>query len=117
MKYSISVIALCGFAVAANADSNDGGFKGPDNFKLVTVAQALQLSDDAEVRMEGFIVKAVGDEKYEFRDDSGTMLVEIDDDDWRGLEVTPDVRVRIHGEIDKEWRDTQLDADGIQTAE
>jgi uncharacterized protein YdeI (BOF family) len=45
------------------------------------------------------------------------MLVEIDDDDWRGLEVTPEVRVRIHGEIDKEWRDTQLDADGIQAAE
>lgn len=117
MKHSISVVALCGFAIAASADSKDGGFKGPDNFKTVTVAEALQLSDDAEVRVEGFIVKAVGDEKYEFRDDSGTMLVEIDDDDWRGLEVTPEVRVRIHGEIDKEWRDTQLDADGIRVVE
>jgi uncharacterized protein (TIGR00156 family) len=117
MKHSISVIALCGLAIAANADSKDGGFKGPDNFKLVTVAEALQLPDDAEVRVEGYIVKAVGDEKYELQDDSGTMIVEIDDDDWRGLEVTPAVMVQIHGEIDKEWRDTELDADGIRVVE
>ena len=41
MKHSISVIALCGLAVAASADSKDGGFKGPDNFKTVTVAETL----------------------------------------------------------------------------
>lgn len=117
MKHSLSVIALCGLAVAAHADSKSGGFKGPDNFKLITVAEALEMPDDADVRVEGVIVKSLGDEKYEFRDDSGTMIVEIDNDDWNGLEATPDLRVQIHGEIDKEWQSTELDADGIRAAE
>lgn len=117
MKALLSAIALSSLAVAAYADSDRGGFKGPDNYQLVTVVEALTLSDDTDVRIEGYLVRSLGDEKYEFQDDSGVMIVEIDDDDWDGVEAHPELRVRIHGEIDKERRKTELEADGIQVAE
>ncbi len=117
MKALLSAVALSSLAFTAYADSERGGFRGPDNYKVVTVAEALQLADDTDVKVEGYLVRSLGDEKYEFQDDTGTMIVEIDDDDWDGVEVTPDVRVRIHGEIDKDRRKTELDADGIRFAE
>lgn len=117
MFRTMAIIGLCGAASVAHADQRNGGFKGPDNFQQVTVAEAAALPDDAAVRLEGFVVKALGDEKYEFRDDSGTLVVEIDDDEWNGFEATPETRLRLHGEIEQEGQRTELDVDGIQAAD
>lgn len=117
MYRTLPLIALCGAAVAANADPQNGGFRGPDNYQLVTIAETADLPDDSAVRLEGFIVRSLGDEEYEFRDDTGTLIVEIDDDDWGGLEVTPDVRVQLHGEIDQERQSVELDVDDIRAVE
>ncbi len=117
MKALLSAIALSSLAFAAYADSERGGFKGPDNYKFVTVAQALQLPDDTDVRVGGYLVRSLGDEKYKLQDDTGVMIVEINDDDWDGIEASPDLRVRIHGEIDKDRGETELEADNIQVAE
>jgi uncharacterized protein (TIGR00156 family) len=117
MYRTLPFIALCGVAVAAQADPRRGGFQGPDNFQPVTVAEAAGLSDDTDVRLEGFIVRALGDEKYEFRDDTGTLVVEIDDDDWGGIDVTPDVRIRLQGEIDHERQGVELDVDDVRAVE
>lgn len=115
MKTVLPLLALCAVGVAANAQS--GGFKGPDNRTLVTAIEVAKLPDDAEVRLVGYIVKNVGNEKYEFRDETGTIMVEIDDDDWNGVEVTPEQRVEITGEVDQEWQKTELDVDTIRLAE
>jgi uncharacterized protein (TIGR00156 family) len=115
MKTALPLLALCAVGVAANAQSE--GFKGPDNRTLVTAIEVAKLPDDAEVRLVGYIVKNVGDEKYEFRDETGTIMVEIDDDDWNGVEVTPEQRVEITGEVDQEWQKTELDVDTIKLAE
>jgi len=45
---------------------------------LVTVKQALTLKDDTEVQLKGYVVKALGDEKYQFRDSTGSITVDID---------------------------------------
>lgn len=114
MKFVLALLALCAVSFAANADQHQsGGFKGPDSVRLVTAAEAAQLRDDTYVKVVGYITKSLGDEKYEFRDDSGTLIVEIDDEDWRGLEVTPDNKVELIGEIDKDWRKVELDVDRI----
>ena len=116
-KFALSLAALCAVAAAAHADPQAGGFKGPDNYQPVTVADTAGLADDSPVRLEGYVVRALGDEEYEFRDDTGTLVVEIDDDDWKGLEVTPEQRVQIHGEIDQERDRIELDVDGIRPME
>lgn len=115
MKKVLSILALCGAGLAANAQT--GGFTGPDNRQTVTVAEVAGLPDDTEVRLTGYIVKKLGDEKYEFRDDTGTVVVEIDDDDWKGIEVSPETRVEIAAEVDQEGQTTELDVDSIRLAE
>lgn len=111
-----TLLGLTIFSTAALAD-NHGGFKGPDRTEQVSVAQALELGDDSQVRLTGVITESLGDEKYRFQDDSGTMIVEIDNDEWRGIEATPDTRLTIWGEIDKDWNETELDVDRVELAQ
>jgi uncharacterized protein (TIGR00156 family) len=112
---SLGAAALA--AMAAQADPAQGGFKGPSTVELATVAQASEMDEEATVKLQGFIVKAVGDEKYEFQDDTGTITVEIDDEDWRGLEVGPSDRVELTAEVDREWKRVELEAEHIQLAQ
>lgn len=115
MKTAVSILALCTIGFAANAQT--GGFTGPDNRQLVTVAQVAELADDTDVKLVGYIAKSLGDEKYEFSDDSGVIVIEIDDDDWNGVEATPDVRVEIAGEVDKDRKSTEIEVDVIRIAD
>jgi uncharacterized protein (TIGR00156 family) len=112
MKSWLALAGLCTVAFAANAD----GFKGPDNVALSTVAQVTELSEDAQVKLVGYIVKSLGDETFEFRDDTGTLVIEIDDDDWHGVEAGPSDRVEITGEVEREWRETGVEVDRIRLA-
>ena len=69
----------------------------------LTVEEAKERRDDSPVQLQGQIVRALGDEKYVFRDASGEIVVEIDDDVWRGITVGPGDEVEIRGEIDKDF--------------
>lgn len=93
-----------------------GGFTGPGP-SVVTVEQAKSMSDDTNVTLRGYITQSLGDEKYLFKDDTGTITVEIDDDDWRGLQVGPTDLVEIQGEVDKEWTRTEIDVDRVIRAQ
>lgn len=104
------VLGLCGSAMAMNPST--GGFQGP-GIAPSTVEQAIGLSDDTPVVLVGQIEKSLGDEKYLFKDASGTVTVEIDHDDWRGLNVTPADTVVIQGEVDKDFFKTEIDVDFI----
>jgi len=110
-------LSLLAFSLTHTAGAQSGGFAGPDNLRQVTVAEAAELPDDTGVKMRGYIARSLGDEKYEFSDDSGTIVVEIDDDDWGGFEVTPDVHVEITGEIEEERNGNELDVETIRRAE
>ena len=111
-----ALIGLTTVTGSAFAATEQGGFQGPDRTEAVSVAQALELSDDAQVRLSGVITESLGDEKYRFQDDSGNLVVEIDDDEWRGLEATPETRVTLWGEIDKDWNQVELDVERIELA-
>ncbi len=81
---------------------------------VTTVAQAKELKDDAWVILEGCIVKKVGDERYEFRDNSGTIVTDIDDSVWAGQNVSPKDKVRIEGEIDKDLSSVEVDVKALK---
>lgn len=74
-----------------------------------TVAQAKKAYDDTPVELTGYIVKKIGHEKYTFKDKTGQIRVEIDDDEWRGVTVNAKTRVRIVGEVDKDRNGTEID--------
>lgn len=89
-----------------------GGYTGGGS-RLLTVAEALQLPDEAWVSLAGKIEKRLGDEKYLFSDASGSITVEIDDDDWRGLSIGPEDTVVIQGEVDREFSRREIEVKSI----
>ena len=97
-----------GFSGPDGSAAAKGGFVGPD-VASTTVEQAKSLRDDAWVTLEGNIVRKMGKERYEFRDSSGTINVEIDDHVWNGATITPNDKVRIEGEVDKDWNSVEID--------
>ena len=89
------------------ANPNPGGFAGPGpGNSALTVRDALKQRDDSWVVLQGRIVASLGDEKYTFQDATGSDMVEIDDDEWRGITVTPETNLEISGELDKEMFET-----------
>ncbi|AOM39488.1 YgiW/YdeI family stress tolerance OB fold protein [Xenorhabdus hominickii] len=102
-----------GFISPNNTDYTQGGFKGPTS-DLISVSQAKSLRDDAWIILEGNIVKQAGHELYEFRDSSGIVYVDIDDKRWLGQTVTPTDKVRIEGEVDKDWNSVKIDVKTIR---
>ncbi|MCI6988439.1 MAG: NirD/YgiW/YdeI family stress tolerance protein [Campylobacter sp.] len=110
---SLAVASSMIFAAGGfNGPSSQGGFNGPGN--VTTVKEALSAKDDTKVILVGNITKSLGDENYEFKDATGTIVVEIDDDDWRGQNVGVNDTVRIIGEVDSELiGSNKIDVDSI----
>lgn len=82
-------------------------------YPLRTVAAIQQAADDTRVQLQGQLVEQIIHEHYRFRDASGEMVVEIDDED---LPQPPLNRLlKLNGEVDVE-RDGQrtLDVEYLQ---
>ncbi|MDA9557678.1 NirD/YgiW/YdeI family stress tolerance protein [Vibrio sp.] len=118
-KATISAIllALTTQAAFANTNAQDnaqtGGFQGPsETAAVISVKEALDVSDETVVALEGHIVKSLGDEEYVFQDDSGEIKVEIEN--WQGLNIKPEDTVRINGEVESEiLEDTSIEVTQI----
>lgn len=85
--------------------------------QLTTVKHALTLKDDSKVKLKGYIVKAIGDEKYQFRDQSGVITVDIDDELWQGKAISATTPVVLNGEVDidyKPMKRVEIDVDSVQ---
>lgn len=91
------------------------GFQGPSSKHIVRdVISALNASDEAQVELMGNIISSIGHDDYIFRDSTGDVTMEIDDNLWRGKVVTPETKVLIRGEVDKDWSEVTVDADSLQ---
>lgn len=102
-------------AAAAAAAQADDPADAARNVRTVTAAEVANLPDDTHVRVEGHIVRSLGGEEYEFRDDTGTLRVEIDDDDWDG-QLDPNRRVILLGELDQDADGPELEVDRVEPA-
>lgn len=121
-KISCLALASVLFAGAASAEfvegvqtvtTGPGGFIENDNV-IVTVKQAKEMRDEVPVVIEGFIIKRVGDEEYLFEDVTDSIVVEIDDDDWRGQNIAPTDKVRLRGDVDKGLFTTEVEVDYVE---
>lgn len=95
------------------APSTRGGFVS-DTETIVTVDQVGSLRDDTYVVVQGNIVRRVSGDKYLFQDSTGTMTVEIDDEGFNGLTVTPNDTIKMYGEVDRGLTKTEIDIDYIE---
>lgn len=117
----ISLFALAGVLMAGASYANfqptaaktAGGFvDGAEN--IVTVKQVMEMRDEVPVVVKGKILKRLGDDKYLFEDSTGTINVEIDKEDWRGITVGPEDMVKLVGEVDAGWFKTEIDVDYVE---
>ncbi len=123
----ISMVALLGVLVIRSAFANFEGPAAPDavaqNAKggfvsgaetIVTVKQVNEMRDDIPVIIRGKIIQRMGDEKYLFEDQTGSITVEIDEDSWRGQTITPTDTVKLYGEVDRGIFSTEIDIDYVE---
>lgn len=112
----VAAVLSAGFILGSGAALADapapvaaqGGFYGPGP-ALATVKQALSMRDDTPVTLKGYIIQSLGDEKYLFKDDTGSIKIDVDDKLWQGRQVTPQDLVEIEGEVDRDWNKTEVD--------
>lgn len=90
-----------------------GGFVSGEEV-IVTVKQVNEMRDDVPVIMKGKIIQRKGSEKFLFEDSTGSITVEIDDDDWRGQTITPTDSVKLYGDVDRGIFSTEVDVDYIE---
>ena len=110
-KIFFTLVAVFAAISTANAQTASG-FEGPGVVQnpTVTVAEVINLTDDAGVVLTGKIINSLGDEKYTFKDETGEIIIEIDDEDWNGVKVTPEDTLVIIGEVDKDINEpTKID--------
>ena len=78
-----------------------------------TVSEALLLQDYTPVALVGTITQNLGNEKYQFQDNTGTVVIEVDDEDWNGITPSADDILIITGEIDKNGNIVEIDEDNV----
>ncbi len=72
------------------------------------------MQDDAWVTMRGSIEKRISEDDYIFRDETGTIKVDIDHKRWEGQTVTPKDKVEIQGELDKDFNSVEVDVKKVR---
>ena len=113
MKNALLLTALLAVSATASAGFSENG-QAPGYQNSVTCVSALRsVPDDSYVTLEGYIERQVRHEHYIIRDASGRIEVEIDNDVWRGLNVTPRDKVRLEAEIDQDWHGTEVDVKAV----
>lgn len=80
----------------------------------VSVGEAKKLPDNAKVVLEGKIVSRAGhdDDKYWFKDSTGRIRVDVDDDD-----VVFNRRIQLFGEVDHNDGRIEIDVDHVHLFE
>lgn len=96
-------------------------YTGPGARNLVahTVAEVLrQPTDDRPVLLTGHLVQQTGDELYLFKDATGEITVEIDDDEFPANQpIGAEQRVVIRGEVEaRRLRSPRIDAEKVELA-
>lgn len=115
---SIFMFSTGAIAQGFSTDSTQSkpGFSGPVE-GISTAEQVLNagmFSDDMPVTLTGHITSSLGGEMYVFEDSSGKVTVEIDHDKWLGQSATPDTKVQLIGEIDKNISGVKVDVDALK---
>ena len=117
MKFTMKAMLMAGLMAAASITMANDSINTQALHQNVTVKQALSLKDDSKVQLKGYVVKSIGDEKYQFRDNTGTITVDIDDDLWQGQPVSAKTPVTLIGEIDIDYKPTkrvEVDVDQVK---
>lgn len=94
------IVILAGLSTTSWAGKDDHVIVQEAAKNVVTVSQVAKLADETGITLTGQITKQLKGDHYEFKDKSGTIGVEIDDDIWRQAQLKVGDHVRLVGEVD-----------------
>jgi len=115
-----SFIAAAAFCAAMTCAPSMAQFTGPSAkgappaAREVTAATIDSAREGSHVTLTGNIVTHLGRDYFTFRDASGDLRVEIDDDIWRDRKIGPETRVRISGEVERDRRGFYVDVERLE---
>lgn len=113
MKKFLSILMLIGVSTSV-VFAGHGGFKDSVSPKKSTVSEILKMNNNSYVSVQGNIVKRISDDKYTFKDSTGTITVEIDDDKWGGVNAGTQDKLELVGEVEKKYNTAELDVDSVR---
>jgi len=95
-------------SIAATVVLSSSAFAGKDDHviiqeaakNMVTVQQVAKIKDETGVTLTGQITKHIKSDHYEFKDATGSISLEMDDDIWRASGLKVGDHVRVVGEVD-----------------
>lgn len=107
----ISAAALLLAATSASAQ-----YAGPGaSPAIANIKEVLSSApDNARVELVGYVTRQVGKEKYIFNDGTGEIRVEIEAEDFPKVRIDEKTKLRIGGEVEKEFlQSPEIDVDHI----
>ncbi|EGT3571543.1 YdeI family stress tolerance OB fold protein [Citrobacter amalonaticus] len=129
MKLSVAPLLCCFLIPGAFAEDNGGlkkdtapppphalddGYRGVEDARTMTVEQAKTLHDGATISLRGNLIDTQGDDKYAFRDKTGTITVLIPRAVFDGRTVKPDYMISINGSLDTKTQPPVVRVNRIQ---
>ena len=111
----ISMLALCAILPICSAMAGSGSQKVVHQNAPVywSVSEIVDMPDNTAFVLLGRITKNMGNEIFVFEDASGTIMLQIDEEDWNGNTVRVDDVVTVYGHIDKNGNMTEVEVDSI----
>ncbi len=115
----LTLVPMCGAIAGSgmnnhNMNNNQMMQKQTAQPTYWSVMEVVSLPDNSPVTMRGRITKDMGDNIYVFEDSSGTIMLEIDEEDWNGKTVRVDDIVTVYGNVDKGSDYTEIDVTSIE---
>ncbi len=101
-------------AMATTAEAQFTGETTGSSRTPTTVQQAKSARIGRDVSLTGHIVKHLHRDHYLFRDNTGEIRVEIEPVKWRGRRISPDMTVRLRGEVDRDFRGRYISVERMQ---
>lgn len=112
------------FIIASASSSSYGQFQGPGvtdkthSIKEIIKNAYLLDRSDAMVKVQGFIVKQINSDTFEFKDKTGTLKVEIDKKHLPNSPFDDKTELILIGEIDYDLlKPVEMDVNEVQFVE
>ncbi|EKY5004801.1 MULTISPECIES: YdeI family stress tolerance OB fold protein [Citrobacter] len=129
MKLSVAPVLCCFLIPTVFADDNGGlkkdtapppphaldeGYRGVEDARTMTVQQAKTMHDGATISLRGNLIDDLGDDKFVFRDKTGSIHTLIPLSVFDGRTVKPDQMISINGSLDTKTQPPVVRVNRIQ---
>ncbi|MBJ9862219.1 MULTISPECIES: YdeI family stress tolerance OB fold protein [Citrobacter] len=129
MKLSVAPLLCCFLIPTVFADDNGGlkkdtapppphaldeGYRGVEDARTMTVQQAKTMHDGATISLRGNLIDDLGDDKFVFRDKTGSIHTLIPLSVFDGRTVKPDQMISINGSLDNKTQPLVVRVNRIQ---